>query len=47
MFSDSANVCAIFWLQLPGWYGEGLGLMMLGSEGVLTRVVGELAINSL
>jgi hypothetical protein len=47
MFSGSANVCAISWSRLPGWYGEGLGLIMLGSDGVLTQVVGKLAIDSL
>jgi hypothetical protein len=46
MFSDSANVRAISWSQFPGWYGEGLGLMMLGSDGVLARVVGNLVIDS-
>jgi hypothetical protein len=47
MFSDSASVAAISWSLLPGWYGEGLGLMMLGSDGVLMQVVGKLAIDSL
>jgi hypothetical protein len=47
IFSNSASVCAISWSRLPGWYGDGLGLIMLGSDGILTRVVGELAIDSL
>jgi hypothetical protein len=47
MFSDSASVAAISWSLLPGWYGEGLGRMMLASDGVLTQVVGEPTANSL
>jgi hypothetical protein len=47
MFSDTANVWAISWSLLPGWYGDGRGRIGLGSDGVLTWVVGELTTGSL
>jgi hypothetical protein len=35
MFKDSANEVAISWSLLPGRKGDGLGRMILGTDGVL------------
>jgi hypothetical protein len=46
IFRDSAREWAISWSLLPGWYGDGLGLMLLGMDGVLALDEWELVTDS-
>jgi hypothetical protein len=46
MFKDSANEVAISWSRLPGRKGDGLGRIMLGTDGVLALDEWELATDS-